>query len=250
MKNLLKQDQYNVLANPRELKVLHLILKEESKSPNFLESRVDSLFYKQAKLHSVHNAQHSLNNRGHFSWSFPSNSNTFQRLFSWFANEKNASLQVSFQDIRQEYVVLNDLEKYLREASPLLKTQELSYNQKLLIAGNIYVITEVLKSNQFLVDIINAEKYPISEIAQQVKSYTGASIEVSANSKQLKCTLSQDWCFGFKASKILPARGYKDRWGIGEYHFSLMQNEVFLRAESVPTDNLETSDDVFFYEEE
>ncbi|TAE46723.1 MAG: hypothetical protein EAY69_08110 [Cytophagales bacterium] len=255
MKNLLKESNFNVVGNRVEkLSVLSIIEKNGEEKPRFLGTTLSSvirpLTINPMPVTQIEGYSY-LDGMSHIAWQFPTANNAFKNIFSWFSKEQNdANLQVSFQDILHEYISVETLDKYMmHRESVLIKNDQLNEYQKRMIAGKIYMVTDILKSNRFYVDIYNVKNQQMNDIVGAVKQYTGAEIEV-INEQKLSCKLKNDWNFGFKAAKIVGAKGYQDRWGQGEYHFSLIANEVFRGAENTLTDDLDLEEEPFFIEEE
>lgn len=256
MKSLLAPYKYHAWGNRAgSLLVYSIMEKDTQQKPCFSGITLDSVI-KEKTLHPIPTSKlekyHYLDEMHHIAWQFPTNNSYFKKILGLFNGQGNdANLKVRFQNIIHEYVNINELQEYVAHSkSKLLGTLELNEYQKKLIKGGIDVVTHILRSKDFVVDIHNVKNQSMKEIITAVKEYTGA--EIIEKEQQLLCTLKKDWNFGFKTQKIVAARAYEDRWGNYEYSFSLslMTKEVYKGAENISTDDLGLEEDFFFIDDE
>lgn len=215
IQNLLADYGYEIVALPKaDIKPL-LLLRKEGDALTSMNSDVELLFQEDmtaiplpaTSLPAINGKQALKFNLeagvDFLSGIFKATRLTNSEIKAAFADDEAINLVFSFENIQEEKINLLVLDNYISSANPL--EDAFKSTMELLIRSELYIVTNVLKSNQFSVKIENAQssKAELSaKVAKMMESKVNFKQE-NGNNFSIETKSEAPLVFAYKAVQIL-----------------------------------------------
>jgi hypothetical protein len=239
----IQEKGYVLLALPsEELKPLYLLEKVSGGVVQNIHSHIKSLFQPAGKsLPSVaknKKAPPELRSTEKLELNTGAKLNFLQALLRFFTGSisaeasyaKKGNVQLQMTDLRKDYVDVMELDSYIQQAKPNVTASFEESLQK----GNLYVVTEILKTSHFS---MGEEKMSDFKLKAGAKAPGVAEGEVGFGYTKDKDNLMQgdgDLTIGLKAYQIF----YRD----GKYTLKYADNLTQARGDQFPATKLDGED--------